>query len=107
MGAVPIPRIASIDYYGLHKVPENRVQRALGLKAGDAFPPSKGDIEERLEQLPGVVTARLEAVCCGSISATILRRAEQSLSMATFWLLTTIWREQCKPRRGAGARVRT
>jgi hypothetical protein len=64
MGAVPIPRIASIDYYGLHKIPADRVQRALGLKAGDSFPPSKGDIEDRLEQIPGVVTARLEAVCC-------------------------------------------
>ncbi len=64
MAAVPVPRIASIDYYGLHKIPENRIQRALGLKAGDAFPPSKGDIEDRIEQIPGVLTARLEAVCC-------------------------------------------
>jgi hypothetical protein len=64
MGAVPVPRIASIDYYGLHKIPEDRVQRALGLKAGDSFPPSKGDIEDRIEQIPGVLTARLEAVCC-------------------------------------------
>ena len=64
MGAVPIPRIASIDYYGLHKIPENRIRRVLGLKAGDSFPPSKGDIEDRIELIPGVLTARLEAVCC-------------------------------------------
>jgi hypothetical protein len=64
MGAVPVPRIASIDFYGLHRIPEDRIQRALGLKAGDSFPPSKGDIEDRIEQIPGVLTARLEAVCC-------------------------------------------
>jgi len=64
MGAVTVPRIASIDYYGLHKIPETRIQKVLGLKAGDSFPPSKGEIEDRIEDIPGVLTARLEAVCC-------------------------------------------
>ena len=37
MGAVSVPRIASIDYYGLRKIPEQKIQRVLGLKAGDLF----------------------------------------------------------------------
>jgi hypothetical protein len=60
----PVPRIGSIDYYGLRKVSESRVQKVLGVKAGDLLPPSKGDLEESLEEIPGVVVARVEAVCC-------------------------------------------
>jgi hypothetical protein len=60
----PVPRIGSIDYYGLRKVSEGRIQKALGVKAGDHLPPSKGNLEETLEQIPGVVVARVEAVCC-------------------------------------------
>jgi hypothetical protein len=59
-----VPRLSTIDYYGLRRVSENRIQKALGVSAGDPMPPSKGAIEERLEKIPGVVVARLEAVCC-------------------------------------------
>ncbi len=59
-----VPRVGAIDYYGLRKIPENRIQKVLGVSAGDPIPPSKGDIEDRLEKIPGVVLARLEAVCC-------------------------------------------
>jgi len=34
------------------------------VNAGDPLPPSKGDLEDRLEKIPGVVLARVEAVCC-------------------------------------------
>ena len=34
------------------------------MNAGDPLPPSKGDLEDRLEKIPGVVLARVEAVCC-------------------------------------------
>jgi hypothetical protein len=43
---------------------EQRISKPLGLHPGDPLPPSKGDIEDRLEKVPGVVQARLEAVCC-------------------------------------------
>ena len=59
-----VPRIGAIEYYGIHKISLPRISKALGLKAGDPLPPSKGDIEENLEKLPDVVQARLEAVCC-------------------------------------------
>ena len=36
----------------------------LGAKEGDALPPSKEETEEQLAAIPGVVEARLEAVCC-------------------------------------------
>ena len=59
-----VPKIGAIEYYGVHKLAEARIARTLALKPGDPMPPSKGDMEDRLEKIPGVVEARLEAVCC-------------------------------------------
>ncbi len=64
LGADSVPRVSSVDYYGLHKVSQNRIYKAVGVSAGDPIPPSKGALEERLEKIPGVVAARVEAVCC-------------------------------------------
>jgi hypothetical protein len=64
LAAESIPRIGSIDFYGIRKVPESHLQKALGVAVGDALPASKGDVEDRLAEVPGVVLARLEAVCC-------------------------------------------
>ena len=64
LAAGQAPRVGDIEIYGLNKVPVERIRRALNVKSGDALPPSKGDLEERLEQVPGVVQARVEAVCC-------------------------------------------
>jgi hypothetical protein len=58
------PKIGAIEYYGIHKLSEARIAKTLGLKPGDPMPPSKGDTEDRLEKIPGLVEARLEAVCC-------------------------------------------
>ena len=58
------PRVRSVDYYGLRKIPTIRIQKVVGVNAGDPLPPSKGDLEDRLEKIPGVVLARVEAVCC-------------------------------------------
>ncbi|MCS7313989.1 MAG: hypothetical protein RMI94_00070 [Bryobacterales bacterium] len=58
------PRIAVIDVYGLRKLSAERVRQVLGVREGETLPPSKAAVEERLESLPEVVQARLEAVCC-------------------------------------------
>ena len=71
LAADSVPRVSSINYYGLRKIPEIRVQKALGVSSGDPIPSSKGDLEERLEKIPGVVLARVEGVCCDG-PATIL-----------------------------------
>ena len=57
-----VPRIDVIDFYGVHKTPEAKVREALGVKEGDALPPSKGDVEERLDSIQGVAESHLEAV---------------------------------------------
>jgi hypothetical protein len=58
------PKIGIIDFFGLKKVSRDRVEKALAVKTGDPLPRSKGEIEERLEEVNNVVRARLEAVCC-------------------------------------------
>jgi len=59
-----MPHIGVVDFYGLHKVREAQLRRALGASEGDLFPASPGDAEERLDQVPGVLESHLEAVCC-------------------------------------------
>jgi hypothetical protein len=58
------PRIGIIDFYGLRKVTQTKVLQALGVREGDPLPPSKGDTEERLDAVQGIVESHLEAVCC-------------------------------------------
>lgn len=58
------PRIGVIDFYGLHRITEQKVRQTLGAREGDFLPPSKGDVEERLDSIPNVVESHLEAVCC-------------------------------------------
>jgi len=60
------PRIGVIDFYGLQKVPEARIRQALGVREGDFLPGSKGDAEEKIDRVSGVVESHLEAVCCDS-----------------------------------------
>jgi hypothetical protein len=60
------PTIGVMDFYGLHKVSEAKVRQAIGAREGDPLPRSKGDTEEKLDTLSGVVESHLEAVCCQS-----------------------------------------
>ena len=56
---------------GSGKIPEARIRKVLGFKEGDPFPPSKGDLEERLDAQPDVVESHLEAVCCDEGKAVL------------------------------------
>jgi len=67
-----VPKIGTIDFYGLRKVQEARVRKALGFAEGADLPRSKGDVEERLAEVPGIVEAHLEATCCDDKGLAIL-----------------------------------
>ncbi len=67
VGLVPaqiVPRIGVIDIYGLRKVPEAKVLKALGFGIGDKLPGNKGEIEDRIKSIPGVTDASLSVTCC-------------------------------------------
>jgi hypothetical protein len=58
------PVLAGVEIYGARKVSKQRILRVAGAKAGAPLPKSKGEIEEKLEAIDGVLRARLEAYCC-------------------------------------------
>jgi len=58
------PSIGIVDFYGVQKVSMDKLQKALAVKPGDPLPSSKGDVEARLNEVPGVVAAGLQATCC-------------------------------------------
>ena len=62
--AAQAPKTGDINFYGLRKLTPDKILSTLELKAGDPLPPSKGDLEDHLELMPGVAAARVEAVCC-------------------------------------------
>jgi hypothetical protein len=55
----------------VRKVAEDRIRDAIGIHPGDPLPASKADVEERLEKMPGLVLARVEAVCCAGDGAIL------------------------------------
>ena len=62
--AAQAPNVRNINFYGLHKITAERALREAKLRAGDPLPGSRGDLEDRLAKIPGVIAARVEAVCC-------------------------------------------
>jgi len=58
------PRIGVIEIFGQQKVPKERILKALVVGEGSPLPRSKADTEEALEEIPGILRANLEAVCC-------------------------------------------
>jgi len=62
--ATAAPTIGVLDFYGLNRIQEGRLRQELKAKEGDPLPASKGDAEERMDAIPGVVASHLEAVCC-------------------------------------------
>jgi hypothetical protein len=66
-----VPRVGTIDFYGLRKISLAKLRQDLGIQPGDPLPPSKANVEERLTTIDGVVLARLEAVCCEAKDAIL------------------------------------
>ena len=67
-----VPRIGAIEFYGLRRFSPDRLLHQMKLKEGDPLPASRVDLEEQLEDLDGIVGARVEAVCCTSPGRPIL-----------------------------------
>jgi hypothetical protein len=75
--AAQAPHVGDIEFYGLHRVSEQKLLHALHLKTGDPLPPSKGDLEDELEKVSGVVLSHVEAVCCDKGQTTIFIGIEE------------------------------
>lgn len=58
------PVVGTIDFYGVHRVPRDRIRKALGISEGERLTRPRGDLEEAVEKASGVVHANVEAQCC-------------------------------------------
>ncbi len=58
------PQVGVIEIYGNHRVSPQKFRAALGITEGGSFPASKGNAEEKLDQISGMVASRLQAACC-------------------------------------------
>lgn len=66
-----LPHIGDIDFYGLRKITAAQILSATGLAPGDTLPASKGNLEDQIADLDGVVAAHVEAVCCEGNRSTL------------------------------------
>ena len=75
--AAQAPHIGDINLYGLRKISAEKLLGAVKLGSGDSLPGSKGELEDRLEEVSGVVLARVEAVCCEGREAILFVGIEE------------------------------
>jgi hypothetical protein len=71
------PVIGDINIYGLQKLTPEKILATLKLRPGAPLPASKGDLEDRLVEMPEVVLARVEAVCCEGRDAVLFVGIEE------------------------------
>ena len=58
------PTIGLVEIYGTRKIPAIDIRKAVGVSPGARLPSSKGTLEDKLQAIPGVASASLEAACC-------------------------------------------
>ncbi|MFN7936848.1 MAG: hypothetical protein U0R19_26240 [Bryobacteraceae bacterium] len=78
------PKIGVIEVFGVKKAGRDKILKALGAMEGDPLPSSKVETEGRIELVPGVVRASLEAVCCESGRAILYVGVEEKGSELHF-----------------------
>jgi hypothetical protein len=71
------PRIGTVNFYGLRRQTEDKLLKAAGIEPGKPLPGSKDALEDKLETVPGVVAARVEAVCCEGSDAILFIGIEE------------------------------
>jgi len=77
LGRAQAPVVGDINFYGLRGVAQQRILDAAHLKTGGPLPPSKGDVEDRIAEISGVVLARVEAICCEGRDAVLFIGIEE------------------------------
>jgi hypothetical protein len=71
------PSVGEIDFYGLRSLTSERILSVIHLKPGDPIPPSKAALEDRIADIPGIILARVEAVCCDGRQAILFIGVEE------------------------------
>src|SRR3954447_7744326 len=71
------PVVGDIEFYGLRTLTADRILNATRLKPGAPIPPSKGDLQDKIAEVPNVVLSRVEAVCCDGPNVTLFIGVEE------------------------------
>jgi HEAT repeats len=72
-----LPRIGDIYFYGLHKTTPKQILDAANLAPGDTLPESRGDLEDRITDLPDVTSAQVQTFCCEGNRVTLFIGVEE------------------------------
>jgi hypothetical protein len=75
--AAQLPRIGDIDFYGLRTVTAEQILGAARLARGDTVPGSRVELEDRIADLPDVVAAYVQTICCEGNRATLFIGIEE------------------------------
>ena len=70
--------IGAIDFYGARATPIARLREALKIKENDSITPELGQLVNRLQAVPGVQRAAIDAVCCEGGKTTLYVGIEES-----------------------------
>ena len=70
------PRVGTIEVYGARKVSVQKIQKALGIKAGDVLP-SREQAEDRINKVGNILVSRVEAACCSGHSMILYIGVEE------------------------------
>jgi hypothetical protein len=62
--AAQLPHSGDIEFYGLRRIAAERILGAIGIAPGGTVPACKGELENRIAGIPGVVAAQVAAACC-------------------------------------------
>ena len=71
------PSISEINFYGVRRVAATHILDTLKLKPGDPLSASKAQMEDAISEIPGVILARVEAVCCEGATAVLFIGVEE------------------------------
>jgi HEAT repeats len=76
-GFAQVASIQEINLYGLRKVRAESILTAGNLHVGGPLPVSRGALEEAIARVPGVLRARVEAICCEGPNALVFVGIEE------------------------------
>jgi hypothetical protein len=69
--AAQLPRIGDINFYGLRNLTAEQILAAARLAPGDTVPASRIALEDRIIELPDVMDAHVQSVCCEGDRTTL------------------------------------
>jgi hypothetical protein len=81
--AAQLPRVGDINFYGLRKMTAEQILAAAHLAPGDTVPASRIALEDRIIELPDVMDAHVQSVCCEGDRATLFIGIQERGESAT------------------------